>query len=99
MCRYCNKTTCLRDGQCLTCKPGSWGAYCGYGCPPKCIKDCDKVDKRCTRGCQDGYYGLFCERPCRYECIRWRCDQQTGACLEGHLQNGTIRLPDSMLID
>lgn len=43
------------------CPSGWYGFNCSQECGPNCIPSCDRVDGVCTRGCQPGWKGPYCD--------------------------------------
>nr|XP_022311454.1 multiple epidermal growth factor-like domains protein 10 isoform X3 [Crassostrea virginica] len=71
----CKEKTCnVRNGRCLSCKPGWYGSYClrecvrSYGencklpCSPHCSQQkCHRFNGTCLTNCTDGFYGEKCD--------------------------------------
>ena len=82
----------------LSCPPGRWGYNLGPS-GPDCSNACDRCqdvnetcqvsDGHCFNGCQDGYWGNYCDKQC--DCAdEAPCNQTDGSCLPGKSDQESI---------
>ncbi|WAR29695.1 MEGF6-like protein [Mya arenaria] len=80
---YCSK----ENGNCEigACNPGFYSLTCQSECSRTCQKDpygnrdCDFGTGICRDGCEDGYYGDYCDRQCHENCKGPICERD-GEC-------------------
>lgn len=76
-----NSSKCL-----LGCKDGFFSEYCSAQCNSvgNCVFDkCNWMNGSCDEGCKVGFYGTFCNETCSRLCKYNICEQTTGKCTFG----------------
>lgn len=78
-CEYNCHVCSIENGQCIHCAPGYFGENCARQCGHCRRGYCDQATGTCQFGCNDGFYGDSCEKPCPQNCMV--CNQTDGECL------------------
>lgn len=67
-----------------------YGLYCDLNCSNECTdvlgvdaSRCSQLQGHCRFGCNEGYFGISCNKTCSTFCIDKICIQETGKCTKG----------------